>query len=132
MIGFTHSPYSERILGALHQLGAARAVTVRGIEGSDVVRPGRPAAFTADGPLELPEELGQRLPSEGGVQASAMATREVLAGEVNGAIEQAVALSAGLRLYAAGLCEDPRAGLERGRAALRDGSAAATLDAMVG
>jgi len=132
VIGFTHSPYSERILGALDRLGAARAVTVRGIEGSDVVRPGRPVAFAAEGPLELPEQLGQRLGSEGGVEASATATREVLAGNLDGAVEQAVALSAGLRLYAAGLCEDPRAGLERGRAALRDGSAAAALDAMVG
>jgi anthranilate phosphoribosyltransferase len=105
---------------------------VRGIEGSDVARPGRPTAFAADGPLELPEELGQRLPSEGGAQVSATATRAVLAGELNGAVEQAVALSAALRLYAAGLCEEPRAGLERGRAALRDGSAAAVLDAMVG
>ncbi|PZS29731.1 MAG: hypothetical protein DLM61_12315 [Pseudonocardiales bacterium] len=132
VIGFTHSPYSGRILGALDQLGAARAVAVRGIEGSDVVRPGRPTAFAAEGPLELPEELGQRLPSEGGAEASATATRAVVAGELNGAVEQAVALSAGLRLYAAGLCEDPRAGLQRGRAALRDGSAAAALEAMVG
>ncbi len=132
VIGFTHSPYSDRILGALDCLGAERAVAVRGIEGSDVVRPGRPSAFGVDGPLELPEELGQRLPSEGGAQESAEATREVLAGRLDGAIEQAVALSAGLRLYAAGLCDDPRAGADRGRAALRDGSAAAVLDAMVG
>jgi anthranilate phosphoribosyltransferase len=132
VVGFTHSPYSERVLGALDRLGAERAVAVRGIEGSDVVRPGRPTAFGAGGPLDLPEALGQRLPTEGGVEASGDATRAVLAGELNGAVEHAVALSAGLRLYAAGLVEDPRVGERRCRAALGDGRAAAALDALVG
>ena len=132
VIGFTHSPYSDRVLGALSRLGAERAVTVRGIEGSDVARPGRPTAFAADGPLDLPEQLGHRLPAEGGAEVSGEVTRAVLAGERNGAVEHAVALSAGLRLYAAGLAGDPRAGAECGRAALRDGRAAAALDALVG
>lgn len=131
VVGFTHSPYSDRVLGALHQLGAERAVTVRGVEGSDVARPGRPSAFAAGGALDLPGQLGDRLPAEGGAEASGRATRAVLAGELDGAVEHAVALSAGLRLYAAGLAADPRAGTERARAALRDGSAAATLDALV-
>jgi anthranilate phosphoribosyltransferase len=132
VIGFTHGPYSDRVLGALDRLGTDCAVTVRGIEGSDVIRPARPTAFAADGPLDLPEQLGQRLPAEGGAEASARVTRELLAGELNGAVEHAVALSAGLRLYAAGLVDDPRAGAQRGRAALRDGRAAAALDALVG
>jgi anthranilate phosphoribosyltransferase len=132
VVGFTHSPYSDRMLGALGRLGAQRAVTVRGIEGSDVVRPGRPTAFAAEGALDLPEQLGDRLPVEGGAQVSGRATRAVLAGELNGAVEQAVTLSAGLRLYAAGLVDDPRVGAQRGAVALRDGSATATLDALVG
>ncbi len=132
MIGFTHSPYPGRILGALAALGAHRSVAVRGVEGSDVARPGRPTAITDAGPLELPEQLGHRMPPEGGAEASAAATRGVLAGDLNGPVEQAVALSAGLRLYAAGLCEDPSEATERGRDALRDGSAAAALDALLG
>ena len=132
VIGFTHTPYSDRALGALERLGAARAVTVRGIEGSDVIRPARPSAFGQEGALDLPEQLGHRMPSEGGAGPSARATRAVLAGELNGAVEHAVALSAGLRLYAAGLAGDPRAGARRSRSALRDGSATATLDALVG
>ena len=55
----------------------------------------------------------------------------MLTGELNGAVEQAVALSAGVRLYAAGLTDDARRGAEQARAALRDGSAAASLDALV-
>jgi len=132
VIGFTHSPYPGRILGALTALGAERSVAVRGVEGSDVARPGRPTAITDTGPLELPEQLGHRMPAEGGAEASAAATRGVLAGDLNGPVEQAVALSAGLRLYAAGLCEDPSEATERSRDALRDGSAAAALDALLG
>jgi len=132
VIGYTHSPYSGRILGALEQLGADRVVAVRGIEGSDVARPGRPTAFASEGMLDLPEDLGLKLPAEGGADASAAATRAVLAGELNGVLEHTVAISAGLRLYAAGLVDEPRVGAERGRAALRDGSATAALDALVG
>jgi len=131
VVGYTHSPYSARILGALELLGADRAVAVRGIEGSDVVRPGRPTAIGSAGPLDLPEDLGQRLPTEGGAEASAGATRAVLAGDLNGAVEQTVAISAGLRLYAAGLVDEPRIGALRGAAAIRDGTAAATLEALV-
>ena len=97
-----------------------------------MARPGRPTAIGSAGPLDLPEDLGQRLPAEGGAEASAVATRAVLAGERNGAVEQAVAISAGLRLYAAGLVDEPRAGALRGSAAIADGSAAATLEALVG
>ena len=133
VIGYTHTPYSARILGALDQLGTDRAITVRGIEGSDVARPGRPTAIASEGPLDLPEDVGQRLPAEGGgAESSAAATRAVLAGERNGVLEHAVAISAGLRLYAAGLVEEPRAGAQRGSAAIRDGSAAAALEALVG
>lgn len=133
VVGFTHSPYAQRILSALGVLGAHRAVAVRGVEGSDVARPGRPAAVADGGPLQLPERLGLRMPDDGGgAEGSAGATRAVLAGDLNGAVEQAVAVSAGLRLYAAGLSADPGEATEAARAALRDGSAAATLDALVG
>ncbi|MGI8944908.1 MAG: anthranilate phosphoribosyltransferase [Thermoleophilaceae bacterium] len=132
VVGYTHSPYPARILGALERLGSERAIAVRGIEGSDVARPARPTAIGSGGPLQLPEQLAHRLPAEGGADSSAAATRAIVAGELNGAVEQAVAISAGLRLYAAGLVEEPGAGAERGRAALRDGSAASALEAFVG
>ena len=42
VVGHTHSSYRERILGALELLGAQRAVAVRGMEGADILRAGRP------------------------------------------------------------------------------------------
>jgi anthranilate phosphoribosyltransferase len=131
VVGFTHSPYSDRVLGALARLGAERAATVRGIEGSDVLRPGRPVAFDFEGPLELPEEMGQRVEQVGGAEVSARATRAALAGDENGAVAQAVAVSAAVRLYVAGVVEDPRRGVDAAHAALRDGTANAALEALV-
>jgi anthranilate phosphoribosyltransferase len=132
VVGYTHSPYRERLLDALDRLGADRAIAVRGIEGSDVVRPGRPTAAESNGPIELPEDLSQRLPEDSGAAVSAAFTRAVLAGDENGALERSVSVSAGLRLYAAGLVDDPPTALRRARSALTDGSAAATLDALLG
>jgi anthranilate phosphoribosyltransferase len=132
VVGFTHSPYSGRLLGALERLGAERAAAVRGIEGSDVLRPGRPMAFDFHGPLELPEDLGRRLEPESGPAASAELTRAVLAGDENGSVARAVAVSAAVRLYVAGLFSEPRRGMVEAQAALGDGRALAALDALVG
>ena len=130
VVGFTHSSYSGKLLGALRHLGARRAIAVRGIEGSDVLRPGRPTAFDLDGPLELPEELGVRVEPDGGPEVSAELTRGVLAGEVNGASARAVAISAAVRLYAAGVA-DLRHGIPLAERALADGRGRATLDALL-
>ncbi|MGI8802036.1 MAG: hypothetical protein ACR2KV_07660, partial [Solirubrobacteraceae bacterium] len=91
VVGHTHSSYSERLLGALDLLGAERAVAVRGVEGSDVMRPGRPQAFEAGRSLELPQRLESRLArpvaptSPGGKAArSAPLTHELVGGELGG------------------------------------------------
>ena len=132
VVGYTHSPYSERILGALERLGAERAVAVRGIEGSDVLRPGRPTAAEAAGPLELPEQLGARVELEGTADDSAALTRAVLAGDADGAAARAVTLSAALRLYVSGVTGNLGAATRQAEAALADGRGLAALDALVG
>jgi anthranilate phosphoribosyltransferase len=132
VVGHTHGPYGARLCGALALLRAERAVAVRGVEGSDVLRPGRPVALDGDAALELPERLGERLPNEGGVDASAALTRAVVAGDEDGVIAYAVALSAGLRLAVAGLARDVVAGMAAARAAMADGRAGHTLDALLG
>jgi anthranilate phosphoribosyltransferase len=132
VVGHTHSSYTDRLVAALDALGAERAVAVRGLEGSDVLRPGRPLAFTSAGPLELPERLGDRLAGEQTAAEAAAATRAVLAGERDGLLAYTVALSAGLRLWAAGLAADVPAGARVAEQALADGRAEATLAAFVG
>jgi len=131
VVGHTHGLYAERLVGALERLGAECAIAVRGIEGSDVMRPGRPVAHQSGHSLELPELLGARLPSGGGAQDSAWQTRVALRGEGDDLLAHTVALSAGLRLYAAGLAPDPLRGARQAREALRDGRAAATLAALL-
>jgi anthranilate phosphoribosyltransferase len=141
VIGHTHSSYSERLLGALELLGAERSVAVRGVEGSDMMRPGRPQAFEPGHSLELPQRMEARITRPEPVdrslgpahraQRSATLTTELLSGELRGPLAYTVALNAGLRLYAAGLVEDTRDGLELAEAAVADGGALATLRAMV-
>jgi len=132
VVGYTHHPYSDRLLGALGVLGARVAIAVRGVEGSDVLKPGRPVASEPGGPLDLPEQLGGRLPELAGAESSADATRAVVEGGADRMLDYAVALSAGLRLYAAGLAPNPLRGMSAARAAVADGRARATLDALVG
>jgi anthranilate phosphoribosyltransferase len=132
VIGHTHGSYGPRLLGALARLGAESAVAVRGIEGSDVLRPGRPVALAGGGPLELPERPGLALRGDPDPELAAGLTRAVLAGDDDGAARRAVTLSAAVRLIAAGVAGDATDGLRRAEAALADGSALATLDALVG
>lgn len=156
VIGYTHSAYAQRLLGALALLGAGRALAVRGAEGSDVVRPGRPVVHEVDGQLELPGRPGRTAGRQGGVTtgvqraaatggqrgaatgvqggeiASARLTEAILDGSHRGPERDAVILSAALRLYAAGLVRDARDGLDPADAAICDGAALATLRAMVG
>jgi anthranilate phosphoribosyltransferase len=135
VVGYTHGAYCGRLLGALGLLRAQAAVAVRGVEGSDVVRPGRPVAHGLEGPLELPERLGASAlasDSDAGAAASAALTRAVLGGEERGSARVAVVLSAAIRLYAAGLVRDPRDGIDPADRAIAAGRASATLETLVG
>ncbi|WP_205697698.1 anthranilate phosphoribosyltransferase [Conexibacter sp. SYSU D00693] len=132
VVGHTHGGYAPRLLGALERLGADHAVALRGVEGSDVLRPGRPVAATLAGPVELPERLGLILRGDPDPELAGGLTRAVLAGDEHGAARRAVVLSSAVRLLAAGVATDPAEGVRRSEAALADGRAAAVLDALVG
>jgi anthranilate phosphoribosyltransferase len=131
VVGHTHGSYAERLTGALSLLGVERAVAVRGQEGSDVMRPGRPIAFESGGTLELPELLGARLVGSGSAAESAWLTQVVVNGEADDLLAHTVALSAGLRCYVAGVAPDPLSGARDARTALSDGRAAAVLAALL-
>nr|MBA3329110.1 hypothetical protein [Solirubrobacterales bacterium] len=131
VVGHTHSSYRERILGALDLLGAEHAVAVRGLEGSDVLRPGRPSAADTAGVLDLPESPATTLRGDADPHVAAALTRAIAAGEEHGAAGYTAALSAGVRLYAAGMCEDQREGLRMAGSTVADGRAAATFAALL-
>jgi anthranilate phosphoribosyltransferase len=131
VVGHTHSSYRERLQGALTLLGAERAITVRGMEGADVLRVGRPSASDGQGPMELPESPGSVLRGDPDPQLAAALTRAIVTGDEHGVAARTAELSAGVRLYAAGLCASVGSGAAMASAAVADGRASATLDALL-
>lgn len=131
VVGHTHSSYRERLLGALALLGARRAVAVRGMEGADVLRVGRPSAADEHGPLDLPEVPGGVLRGDADPLLAAELTRAITAGDDHGIATQTATLAAGLRLYAAGRCDGVAAGARLAARAISDGRATATLEALL-
>lgn len=131
VVGYAHHPYGPRLLAALELLGTEGALAVRGIEGSDVPRPGRPQAH-GEGALELPEDLRLRLPEDSSSpERSAALTRAILAGEEAGATGVAALHGAVLRLAAAGLTASYPEARARAQAAIESGDATATLERML-
>jgi len=131
VVGHTHSSYRARILGALALLGAQRSVAVRGMEGADVVRAGRPSAADAAGPLDIPETPGAVLRGDADPRVAAELTRAIAAGDERGIAGHTALLSAGVRLYAAGRCDSVIAGVALAMQAVGDGRATATLEALL-
>jgi anthranilate phosphoribosyltransferase len=58
-------------------------------------------------------------------------TRAIVGGDEHGVAAQTAKLSAGLRLYVAGCCASVSAGTAMASAAVADGRASATLDALL-
>lgn len=131
VVGHTHSSYRDRILGALTLLGAPAAVTVRGMEGADVLRAGRPSAADVAGPLDIPESPGNVLRGDADPQLAADLTRAIVDGDEHGIASHTATLSAGLRLYVAGCCASVSAGAAAASSAVADGRATATLAALL-
>ena len=132
IVGYTHAQYADLLSGALRHLGAAHTYTVRGIEGSDIARPGRPVVHRDGVDLNLPEQLGDRLPDAPGAEAAAALTCAVLEGQADRISTYTVVLSAAIRLHAVGLAPNVLRGMAVARSAIADGRARATLDALVG
>jgi anthranilate phosphoribosyltransferase len=131
VVGHTHSSYRERLQGAVMLLGAERCITVRGMEGADILRTGRPSAADSLGPMELPEAPGSLLRGDPDPLIAAELTRAITSGDEHGVAAHTAALSAGLRLYVAGRCASVSAGAALATAAVADGRATATLDALL-
>jgi len=131
VVGHTHSSYRERILGALGVLGAQHSVTVRGMEGADILRVARPSAADVHGPLNLPETPGVVLRGDADPEIAAALTRAIVGGDEYGAAAQTALLSAGVRLYVGGRCDNVSTGMAIATDAIGDGRATATLEALL-
>ena len=132
VVGHTHGSYAGRLLGALEVLGAERAIAVRGIEGSDVLRPGRPAAVGPGGAARAaraaraPPARRRGPGDERRADPRGARRRRRRRGAARGRGERRGPA------VAAGAAPDPSAALRRAEAALDEGGAIAALDALVG
>lgn len=140
LIGVSDASFLETIAGALARLGVDRALVVAGEDGLDEVSSSAATRVVEVNGDELerytiaPPDLGIDLanPSDpllagGTPEHNAASTRSVLEGEQDVRTDL-VLVNAGAAIYAAGACESIPEGVELARLALREGSAAESLE----
>lgn len=133
-----------RLIGeALLRLGGARALVVHGADGVDELSLSGPTLICevdgASGTLReysvTPESVGcATAPREavlgGDAQQNATLLRDLLAGKLDGAPEDIVALNAGAALYVTGRADTLADGVREARSGLRAGRGVATLETL--
>ncbi|MFO0617377.1 MAG: anthranilate phosphoribosyltransferase [Polyangiaceae bacterium] len=128
------------IAAVLREKGRRRALVVHG-DGLDEIATSGPTTAVElrgaalDRMTLTPEALGvpradKALLRGGSAEENARATRAVLGG-ASGPLSDAVAASAGVAVFVAGLVETPREGVARAREAMGDGRAARKLEAFI-
>jgi anthranilate phosphoribosyltransferase len=142
LIGVSDPGYVETIAGALALLGVERALVVSSEDALDEMSISAPTTVVEVAGADLttytlnPEDVG--LPTArdpdatagGSPQDNAATTRAILAGEPGPRRDLAV-LNAAAAIYAAGRVDDLGAGVAAAQAAIDDGAALRTLDALV-
>jgi len=128
--------------GALALLGVERALVVTSEDGLDEMSITAPTTVVEVDGSDLrrytvrPEDVGLETCSDAGPLAggapeeNAATVRAIFAGE-QGARRDLVVLNAGAAIYAAGRADDLAAGVAAAQAALDDGAATRTLEALV-
>jgi anthranilate phosphoribosyltransferase len=140
IIGLTHLPYLERMMGAAKEMGFQRVLIVQGIEGNEdapTSRPCRAVLWEGGETRELQidaSEYGLQPASReemagGDAEHSARIAESILAGE-GGGHRDLVLLNAGLRIWLAERAVGVGEGIERAREAIDSGAAKAKLDAL--
>lgn len=138
VVGVSDPAMAERMLQVLAASGSERALVVHGHDGMDELTITTTSAISdlVDGELRTsivdPAEFGMARATaddlRGGDAAhNATVVREVLAGKTGAARDIAV-LNAAAALVVAGIADDLADGVERARAAIDSGAAAAVLD----
>jgi anthranilate phosphoribosyltransferase len=144
MVGISHERTFQKYAHACHALGYQRVVAFRGLEGEAEPNPLTPTGglvLAPDGSvgtfpidpaaLGLPKGSRSALMADDPGAAAAM-VRAVLDGEGSEVATGAVALCAGMGLFAAGACPDLGAGLEKARQALAGGAGREALGRWLG
>jgi len=142
VVGVSDPALAEKMLGVLRANGATRAMVVYGHDGLDELTTATTSTLLEldeDGEIRRhevdPAELGLAspdgaVPRGGDAVANATLARRVLDGE-RGPHRDIVLLNAAAGVVTAGLAGDLAEGVERARAALDDGRAAAVLERLV-
>jgi anthranilate phosphoribosyltransferase len=142
LIGVSDPRYVETMAGALALLGVERALVVTSEDSLDELSITAPTTVVQVDGGELrnysvrPEDVGLDTASGPGADAggspedNAATTRAIFAGE-RGPRRDIAVLNAGAAIYAAGRAGDLAAGVGAAQAAIDDGSATRTLDALV-
>ncbi len=142
LIGVSDPAYLEVMAGALALLGVDRALVVSSQDALDEMSISAPTTVVeVDGPdlktyTVRPEDCGLPTAADpaavlgGSPRDNAQITRAILAGEAGPRRDLAV-LNAGAAIYAAGRADDIAGGVAAAQAAIDDGSATRTLDALV-
>ena len=142
VVGVSDAAFVQVIAGALALLGADRALVVSSHDGLDEMSISAPTTVVeVDGPdlnsyTVCPEDCGLTTSPDpqatlgGSPEENAATTRAILAGETGPRRDLAV-LNAGAAIYAAGRADDLADGVAAAQAAIDDGAAARTLDALV-
>jgi anthranilate phosphoribosyltransferase len=142
LIGVSDPGYVETIAGALALLGVERALVVTSEDALDEMSITAPTTVVEVDGTDLrtytvrPEDVGLATATDpeataGGSPAdNAAAVRAIFGGEQGPRRDLAV-LNAGAAIFAAGRADDLAAGVAAARAAIDDGAATRTLDALV-
>jgi anthranilate phosphoribosyltransferase len=139
---FYHLPFAKRIIDTFDEMERQqvdRIIMFQGLEGYDDIRPGTTVVAEWDGAFTDYEietsSYGMdfdrdQLAVENVAEDSAALTREVLSGDRDDHVVDAIALNAAVRIYARDDAETIEAGLEMARDALASGEAAERLAAL--
>ncbi len=142
LIGVSDPGYLETMAGALALLGVDRALVVSSQDSLDELSIAAPTSVVEVDGAEMiaytlsPEDVGLRTAVDrdatagGSPQDNAATTRAILAGEPGPRRDLAV-LNAAAAIYAAGRADDLGAGVAAAQAAIDDGAALRTLEALV-
>ena len=142
LIGVSDRAYVDTMAGALALLGVQRALVVSSQDSLDEMSISAPTTIVEVDGTDLrtytvrPEDVGLATAPDveavlgGSPQDNAATARAILGGE-RGPRRDLAVLNAGAAIYAAGRADDLAAGVTAAQAAIDDGAATRTLDALV-